>query len=443
MKLLTKNDFINIYKNNGNAVASEDIKKIAEKTIQKFDLPQKNDEDWIKTDIKPLIKHSFEYGKKLEIDKTIISLYNLSGTYANVLVFVNGYFCPQFTKIIDNQGLTFINLKQAKNDYHKIFEKYFNKTNVHSKNLFSALNTAYTEDGGFVLIKKNAKIENPIHIYHFSDGDNKKITTLLRNMIIVEQGAKANILFSFHSLSENYEFTNVATEIFVEKNAYLDFNIFQGEGDDAFQYNQTNVILERDAQFYSNTATMCGSLVKNDIHVKITGENVYTELNGLYMPDREQHFNNTVFIEHSVGHSTSKQFYRGILENNATAVFYGKVLIDKGAEKSEAHQKNNNILLSKHSKIHSKPHLIIHNDDVAASHGSTVGQLDKEQLFYMQTRGIGEKMAKTLLLTAFAEEVINKIQIPQYHFYLKFLTEKRLKGEKIDAMCAKMGICRK
>ncbi len=443
MKLLTKNDFINIYKNNGNAVATGDIKVLAEKNIEKFDIPDKKDENWIKTDLKPLLKHSFEYGKQLDIDKTIVSLYNLSGTYANVLVFVNGYFCPQFSKIIDNQGLIFTNLKDAKENYPDIFEKYFNKTNVHTNNLFTALNTAYASDGGFIIIRKNTKIENPIHIYHFSDGVNTKITSLLRNMIIAEENSKANVLTSFHSLSENYEFTNVATEIFVEQNAYLDFNIFQGEGDDAFQYNRTNVVLKRDAQFYSNTATMCGSLVKNDIHVKITEENAYTELNGLYMPDRDQHFNNTLFVEHSVGHSLSKQFYRGILDNNATAVFYGKVLIDKGATQSEAHQKNNNILLSRHSKVHSKPHLIIHNDDVAASHGSTVGQLDKEAMFYMQARGIGEKMARTLLLTAFAEEVVNKIQIPQYHFYLKFLMEKRLKGEKIDAMCAKMGICRK
>jgi len=444
MNLLTKEDFIDIYKKNGTALALPETKKIAELTLEKTNLPNKNDENWIKTDIKSLLKHKYQYGNKTNIDKMIVSLYNLSGTYANVIIFINGHFCPNFTKIIDKKELlVFENLKEAKSTKPELFEKYFNKTEIHKKHYFSALNTAYAEDGAFVLIKKNSKIENPIHIYHFSDGENTKITSLLRNLIIAEEGSKSSVLFSYHSLSDNYEFTNVSTEIFIDKNAYLDFNTFQGEGDDAFQINQTNVHQQKDSQFYSNTATLCGNIVKNDIHVKILGENAYSELNGLYLPDRDQQFTNNIFVEHTVGHSLSKQFYRGILENNAKAVFFGKVLFEKNAVKSEAHQQNNNILLSKHSKVHSKPQLIIHNDDVVASHGSTVGQLDQEALYYMRTRGIGEKQARMLLLEAFAEEVINKIKIPQYNFYLKFLIEKRLKGEKVDSMCAKMGVCRK
>ncbi|MEA3450615.1 MAG: Fe-S cluster assembly protein SufD [Bacteroidota bacterium] len=444
MNLLTKEDFIDIYRNNGNALASPEIKKIAELTLEKTDLPKKNDENWIKTDIKSLLKHKYNYGKKISLDKMIVSLYNLSGTYANVIVFINGHFCPNFTKIIDDKELLiFENLKTAKSSKPELFKKYFNKTEVHKKHYFSALNTAYVEDGAFIMINKNSKIENPIHIYHFSDGENSKITSLSRNLIIAEEGSKSNILFSYHSLSENYEYTNVSTEIFIDKNAYLDFNIFQGEGDDAFQINHTNVHQQKDSQFYSNTATMCGNIVKNDINVKILGENAYSELNGIYLPDRDQQFTNNICVEHSVGHSISKQFYRGILDNNAKAVFYGKALINKNAVKSEAYQKNNNILLSKHAKVHSKPHLIIHNDDVSASHGSTVGQLDQEAMYYMRTRGIGEKRAKMILLEAFVEEVVNKIKIPQYNFYLKFLIENRLKGEKIDTMCAKMGVCRK
>lgn len=444
MKLLTKEDFISIYKNNGNALANPEIKKITQAVLENTDLPSKKDEEWIKTDISGILRHNYEYGQKTNLDKMTVSLYNLSGVYANVLVFINGHFCREFTKITDNNNiLVFDDLKTAKKQDPELFDKYFNKTEAHKKHYFAALNTAYAENGAFVLIKKNSKIENPIHIYHFSDGENKKITSLMRNLIIAQDGSKANVIFSFHSLSQNFEFTNVSTEIFVEQNAYLDFNIFQGEGDDAFQVNQTMVHQQKGSQFFCNTATMCGSIVKNDIDVKILGENAYTELNGIYLPDREQQFTNTLLVNHTVGHSLSNQFYRGILENNSQIVFFGKVIIERDAIKSEAHQKNNNILLSAHSKAHSKPHLIIHNDDVSASHGSTVGQLDQEALFYMQARGIGEKRAKTLLLTAFMEEVTDKIQIAQYQFYLKFLVENRLKGEKIDAMCAKMGVCRR
>ncbi len=443
MKLLSKEDFIQIYKTNGTALAPQEIKEKAVKFLETTNLPTAKDENWTKTDIKKILKHKFEYGKKNELDKFIVSMYNVSGMYANVIVFLNGHFCNELTKITDQKDIfIFENIASAKENHSDIFNKYFNKTDIHKEHYFSALNTAYAEDGAFVFINDNTKIENPIHIYNFVDGDNLKTTSLLRNLIIAGKNSKSHVIFSYHSLSEDYFLTNVATEIFVEQNAYLDFNIFQGEGNNAFHLNTTNVHQAKDSQFYSQTMTMCGNIVRNDLHVSINDENCYTELNGLYMPDREQHFNNTLFVDHKIGHSLSNQFYRGLLENNATAVFYGKVHINKDAVKTEANQKNNNMLLSKHAKVHSKPHLIIDNDDVSASHGSTVGQLDKEALFYMQSRGIGLKRAKNLLLTAFAKEVVNKIQVPQFQFYVKFLLDKRMKGEKTDGMCSNMGACR-
>lgn len=442
-KYTTKEDFISAYKNNGNALAFDETKKTALSLLEKYDFPTKKDEDWTKTDIKPILKHKFNYGKKIDTDKTLVSMFNVSGTYANVLVFINGYFYEDLSRITDKEDVfVFKNMASVKKEQPEIFDKYFNKTEICSKNIFTAINTAYAEDGAFIFINKNKKVENPIHVYFFSDGDNQKTTSLLRNMIVADEGSKAHVVFSYHSLSEDYFLTNVATEIFLERNSYLDFNVFQGEGNEAFQINNTSIEQAKDSQYYSQTMMMCGNIIRNEITTKINGENCYSEFNGLYLPDREQHFDNTLFVDHAIGHSLSNQFYRGILENNATGVFAGKVHINKDAVKTEVNQTNNNILLSKHAKIHSKPQLIIDNDDVAASHGSTVGQLDKEALFYMQSRGIGEKRAKTLLLTAFAREVIDKIQVPQFHYYVKFLVEKRMKGEKTDGMCSQMGACR-
>ncbi len=442
-KYLTENDFIDIYKRNGSAIAPEKIKKIASDYLNKNDLPKTENEKWRKTDIKHILKHRFDYGKKTKIDKSLVSMYNVSGMYANVLVFINGHFCQKLTKITESDKLfIFKNLSAAKNENSEIFDKHFNRTEIHNEHYFSALNTIFAEDGAFILIKQNAKVENPIHVYNFVDGDNRKTTSLLRNLIIADKNSKSHIIFSYHSLSEDYFLTNVSTEIFVKENAFVDFNTFQGEGDDAFQINNTRVHQSKDSKFFSQTMTMCGNIVRNDMNIKIKGQNAHTELNGLYLPDREQHFDNTIKIEHEVGHSFSSQFYRGILDNKAKGIFYGTSQINKDAQKSEAHQKNNNILLSKYAKAHSKPHLIIHNDDVVASHGSTVGQLDKDALFYLRSRGIGLKRAKILLLTAFAEEVVNKIQIPQFHYYVKFLLENRMRGEKTDGMCSQMGACR-
>ncbi len=333
-------------------------------------------------------------------------------------------------------------MAEAKEMFPQVFDKYFNRTGAHKINLFSALNTRYASDGAFVWIKDNVKVENPIHVYFFSDGQDQKIISQTRNLVIAGSGSKASVLFSYHPLSTDYMYNNTVSEIFVEHDAYLDFNIFQGEGYDSFHTNLINAEIAQGGQFYSHTITLCGEIMRNDLHVKFNGPNAYAELNGLAMPDHDQHHDNTLFVHHKSGGSVSNQFYRNIIADHARAVFYGKILIDKGAKNSEAYQLNNNILLSQTAKVHSKPHLIIYNDDVAASHGSTTGQLDQEALFYMQSRGISEKKAQTLLLQAFANEVLNKIQIEVYKFYVKTLIRKRLQGEKVEMLCAKLGQCR-
>ncbi len=442
-KYLTKEDFIEIYKNNGNAIADENSKKSASDFIEKNDIPSTKNEKWRKTDLTSLLNHRFEYGENTQIDELVLTIFNLTGKEVNILVFVNGFFQEKFSRFKDNkENFVLTNLKNSKNENKIYFERFFNKTEPEKNNLFSALNTLYASDGAFVLLKKNSKIENPIHIYHFVDGNNKKISTLMRNLIIAEENSKAHILFSFHPLSRDYMFTNVVNEIFCHSDSYVDFNIFQGEGDDTYQLNLTKVKQEKNSSFYCNTFTLCGQIVRNDLNIDIEGENCFTELNGLYMPDREQHFDNTIFVNHKTGHSSSRQFYRGILDNNATAVFFGQSKINKDAVKTDVQQKNNNILLSHHSKVHSKPQLIIHNDDVKASHGSTVGQLDQEAMYYMRTRGIGEKQAKILMISAFAEEIIDKVQIEKLKYYYKFLVEKRLLGDKVSMQCTKLGECR-
>jgi Fe-S cluster assembly protein SufD len=439
-QILTKQDIVNIYKNE-NSIASNNAKYLALEYLNSNDLPNLKSEEWRKTDLKELLKHNFEFKRKIEIDSNVVNLYNLSGNKANILVFVNGFFNKDLSKIIDSNDIAIID-SIANQINNENFLKNFNKTEVHSLHYFSAINTAYANDGAFILIKKNSKLEHPVQIYNFSNGNNVKTASLIRNLIIAQSGSKADIIMSFHALSEDYFLTNSVTEIILEENSSVDLNVFQGEGNDAFEINSVKVIQEKGSQFFSNTYTMCGRIVRNDLHVKISGENCYTELNGLYLPDREQHFDNNIFIDHNVGHSQSNQFYRGILDNNATSVFTGKVHINKLAEKTNAFQKNNNILLSKQAKIHSKPQLIIDNDDVSASHGSTVGQLNKEALFYMQSRGIGKEQAQTLLLTAFANEILNKIKVQQFFNYISYYVEKRLKGDKTEGLCSKMGICR-
>ncbi len=442
-KYLTKQELIEILQNNGEPLASKNIQELAEQAISQHDIPHSKMEEWRKTSLKKLLEHTFRYGKKIDLERHVIERFNISGMYSNLLVFVNGYFVPSLSRLLDSSDIVvFSNMAEARSMFPQVFDKYYNRTEAHKVNLFAALNTRYAADGAFVLIKDNVKVKNPVHIYFFSDGEDQKIISQTRNLIIAGAGSKASVLLSYHPLSTDYMYNNSVTEIFVEHDAYMDFNIFQGEGYDSFHTNLVNVEVERGGQFYSHTISLCGEIMRNDLRVRFNGPEAYAELNGLAMPDHDQVHDNTLFVHHKSGGSISRQFYRNIVDNNARAVFYGKVLIDKGAKKSEAYQLNNNILLTTTAKVHSKPHLIIYNDDVAASHGSTTGQIDREALFYMQARGISEKKARTLLLQAFANEVLNKIQIDTYKFYVKTLIRKRLQGEKVEMLCAKLGQCR-
>lgn len=441
-KKITKEYYIDILAND-NALADESTQKKALQLIEKSDLPTSKDENWRKTNLKEMLSHQFSCGEKVDFDQDTLSMFNIAGLKANILVFVNGYYYSEFSKITEKAGtLVAGNIAKAKSENSEIFDKYFAKSEVAEQNIFANLNTAYAKDGAFVYVPANKVVENPIHIYNFTDGNNRKTVSQTRNLIVAEKNSHAKIIQSYHSLSINYTLSNIVTEMFLEENANLNYNIFQGEGDDAFQLNNTQVSQELNSNFSSNVTTLCGALVRNDYVVNINGTNCETDLNGLYMPDREQQVNNTLLMKHNKPHSYSNQLYRGIVDNKASAVFFGKVLVGVGAIKTFAEQNNNNVLLTPYARVHSKPQLEIYNDDVKCSHGSTTGQLDKEALFYMQTRGIGKKRATILLLNAFASEVLDKIKIEPLRNYLKYLIDKRMTGEKMDGQCYKMGECR-
>jgi len=438
--LTYKQQLVTTLYSNGEALAQNEIKAKAEEFITTNDFPTKKIEDWRKTELTKIYKHKFAKAEKVEVIEFIVSIYKIRELECNFLVFVNGFLIEDYSNIISN-NLIIKNIAKAKIENKDEFYKYFNKSKFEHENLFSALNTAYSNDGTFIYIPKNKAVEHPIHVLFLSDGNNKKTISQIRNLIIAETNSEAKIVFSHHSISVNYTLSNVVTEIFLNENSNINFNVFQGEGDDAMQINHTRVYQKANSNFSSHYITLCGSLIRNDLKVVYQGENCETDLNGLYLPDREQHFDNSIFIHHAKPNCTSRQLYRGVVDNKASAVFTGKVYVDKDAQKTNAEQNNNNILLTPYAKVHSKPALEIYADDVKCSHGSTTGQLDKEALFYLQARGIGIKEAQILLLNAFASTVIDKIKIPEFRRFVKFLIEKRMSGDKIEGQCSMFEEC--
>ncbi|RLD67025.1 MAG: Fe-S cluster assembly protein SufD [Bacteroidetes bacterium] len=439
----SKEDFLKIFEKDEAEVLSQGlVKNKALERLAQFKLPGKTDEEWKHTSLNRLLQHRYSQAENRELSDLIVNSFSIPGLDAYRLVFINGFFAPVFSDIKnDNNGLIIKSMSDAKIENKDLFEQYFGQSEIRTSNFFTSLNTVYSTDGSFIYIADNYISVKPIHIVNISDGNDRKTVSQYRNLIIANKFSQAKIINSYHSLSVNFTLTNIATEIFLEDSAHINYNIFQGEGVDASQFNNIKVIQQSNSNFSSNTTTLCGMLVRNDLNVEHKGSNCETDLNGLYLPDREQHFDNTVFVHHAKPHNTSNQLYKGIIDNKASAVFQGKVLVDKDAQKTLANQSNKNILLTKYAKINSKPQLEIYADDVACSHGSTTGQIDKEALFYLQSRGINRRRAETLLLSAFVKDVIDKIQIDSFKFYIQILVNNRLKGEKVDGQCIMIDEC--
>ena len=440
---ITKEDFLSVFQDAEIITMVEpEEKKLAEEKFNVLDFPKKTEEKWRHTSINKLLQHRFGLGKTVQLDKKTVDLFTIPGLDAYRLVFINGYYNPELSNEIQKDGgLVIKSSAKAKIEHPELFKKYFKSTGLDSDNFFTNLNSAFVTNGSFIYIPDNVVLNKPVHIINFSDGQDSKTISQYRNILYAGKNSKVQIVNSFHSLTVNFTLTNVVTEIVVDENAFLNFNIFQGEGDDAYQMNHTKVLQRKNSNFSSHTITLCGALVRNDLHVKHMDEACLTNLNGIYLPDREQHFDNHVFVHHAKPHGTSNQLYRGIIDNKASAVFLGKILVDRDAQKTLANQSNRNVLLTKYAKVNSKPQLEIYADDVACSHGSTTGQIDKEALFYLQSRGINRRVAETLLLTAFLSDVIDNIQVDSLKILIKLLIDRRLNGEKVDGQCSMIEAC--
>jgi Fe-S cluster assembly protein SufD len=439
---ISKEEFLSVFDNLPlDTLAEVDWKNKALKNFKVLDFPAKTDEIWRHTSINRILQHHYGLGKSIKLDKKTVDSFTIPGLDAYRLVFINGYFSESFSNETDTDKLIILNIAQAKANHKDLFNKLYENTSIAEENFFTSLNTAFATNGNFIYIPNGVKLEKPIHILNFSDGQDSKTISQYRNIIYAGQNSIAQIVNSFHSLTVNFTLTNVATEIIVEENARLNYNIFQGEGDDAFQINHTKVLQNLNSYFSSHTITLCGAIVRNDLQVKQIGTGCETSLNGLYLPSREQHFDNHTFVHHAMPHGTSNQVYKGIIDNKASAVFLGRVMVDRGAQKTQAAQSNRNVLLTKYAKINSKPQLEIYTDDVACSHGSTTGQIDKEALFYLQSRGINRRDAERLLLTAFLSDVIENIEVEPLKMLVKLLINNRLSGDSNDGQCSMIEIC--
>ena len=426
--------FADLYSGQERFLFPKDVRAKSVKLFYKSDIPDNKTENWRKFNSKPIFDHHYKLGKKLNFDTSVFDTLSFFEPESNRIVLTNGYYDENASEKKTDE--IFIgSLKNAEKKQKEIIEKYLRKTKNKNPDYFSVLNDAYVKDGAFIYVPDNVKLEKPIYILHFIQSDNGNIFSQNRNLIIAGKNTSFKVIHTFHSLSSDFSFNNTVTDIFLDDDAQAEYYLFEGEGNTAAHVNRININSEKGSFFKSNVITFCGSVVRNNFHADFFGEHAEIDLKGIYMPDKEQQVHNFINISHSKPNCRSNQLFKGLIDNKAVSVFTGKVFVARDAQKTDSAQSNQNLLLTDYARAHSRPQLEIYADDVACSHGSTTGQLDKEALFYMKTRGISEKKAKTMLMNAFLKDVTTHISEGSYRDYVNFLINKRLKGQHPESLC--------
>jgi len=399
----------------------EGLRKIAQNELNELDFPTSKTEYWKYTRVGKIVNNSYTLGQLEKIDVSDFLIPNLK---AHILVVVNGYFSPELSNFTEVEGITLTSLSAAKKQSFEGVKKQFNQFTQDKKEIFLAFNNAFHTDGIYLEVAKNKIVEKPLHIINITTGNNT--VSQSRNLFLANAGSQVKIIESFVNVDGEKNFNNHVSEILIAENAFLEYNKIQDKKENNFSIATEQVYQEANSNFTINTATFNGALVRNNLNIEVDASNCETNLNGLYLGKNKDHIDNHTVVDHKKPHCNSNEIYRGILDDESTGVFNGKVFVRPNAQKTNAFQKNNNILLTDNATVNSKPELEIYADDVKCSHGSTTGQIDEEAIFYLQSRGISKKGALKLMINAFAKDALERISIEPLQAYIDDKVEQEL-----------------
>jgi len=406
------------------------------KAIQSFKtagFPTIKTEKWRETDLSKMLAtdYSFYFEPTFRpgIDLSGIFQCNIPHLDTNMVPQLNGWFVSDNGPVKTTpEGVIVGSYHAVKKYFPDLFNQYAGKIADITKSSMVALNTAFATDGTFIYVPDNVHVQLPMHMVNIIKHD-RSIFIQNRNLVVLGRNARLQLVQCDDSVDQQQSFTNSVTEIFIGQNAFLDHYKLQNKNNSSTFINTSFFSLERDARLNTNGITLNGGLIRNETYVTLNGENSEANIMGAYLMDRTQHVDNHVFVDHKYPNCISNELFKGILDDSASAVFNGHILVRRDAQKTNAYQNNKNILLTDKAIVYTKPFLEIYADDVKCSHGATIGQLDQNAMFYLKSRGIGEKNARLLLMYAFAAEIINHITIEPLKIRIDDMVKKRLRGE--------------
>ena len=395
-------------------------------------IPTRRNENYKYTNLQPdfLPEYQFLHTKPaMEADLNEIFQCEVPQLDTNLTLFYNGWYYNENSER-DNlpKGVILESLETAAKKYPEIVQKYYATLAETGIEPLVALNTAFAKDGYFLFVPRNVAFEKPIQIINLLKAAGDTFATQ-RNLVVIEPGAHAQLILCNHTLNANKYLSNSVTEIFVGENANFDYYTLQNQHNNSTSLNSVFIQQERDSNINSHTMSLHGGMIRNNLKVILNGENAEANLNGMVFLDKKQHADNFIQVVHSKPNCQSNQLYKYVLDEESSGAFSGRIHVVRDAQKTNAFQRNNNLLLTDKASMQTKPQLIIDADDVKCSHGATVGQIDEEALFYLRARGIEEKKARLMMMNAFAHEVVQQVKINALRDRIDNLVEKRLSGE--------------
>jgi len=393
------------------------LREAAIESIAKQGIPGRKSEEYKYVNMELLLKDDFVFLSSTKISKTQIEAIDFLKS-AILIVIENGNFNRGLSRTENlPKAIQVLNIADAPTN--SAFQKHYSKQADVNLDAFTAMNTAFSKGGVFIHVAKDSVIETPIHVLSVSSSpENCMINT--RNLVVVEENAQVKIIESFETIeSKTKLFTNTLTEIVVEAKAIVDHYKIQNESENGNLLSTTQVLQKGKSVFSTNTFTLKGSFIRNNLNIVLDGEHIETHLNGLYLTKGNQVVDNHTLVDHRKPNCNSNELYKGIIEDKSSATFNGKIFVQKDAQKTNAFQSNKNILLSDDGTINTKPQLEIYADDVKCSHGTSTGKLDEDKIFYLRARGLSETSAKKLLMHAFASEVVDLIKIEELRAYVE------------------------
>ena len=386
----------------------ERVRRIREQAADRFNVlgwPTTRLEEWKYTSLAALAGIDWKNDKRAPNLDAEGPPSSLAKSAIAELIFVNGRLArTTASSANEHPGIRIVSLRDAVSSDG--FTQHFARYADYEKHALTALNTALWQDGACIEIAPGTLVEGFIHLLFIGDGGAAAHT---RNLIVAGRGSQISVVESY--VGKGTYFTNTVTEIVAGESAVIDHYKFENESLDAFHIGTVQIHQERSSSMTSRTIATGGGLVRNEINVALTGEGASLSMEGLFVLAGKQHVDNHTVIDHVAPHCDSVELFKGILDESARGIFDGRIIVEPNAVKTNSRQTNRNLLLSETAVIDSKPTLEIHNDDVKCNHGSTIGQLDEEALFYLRARGIGAEEARNLLVYAFASEIVERMKI--------------------------------